>query len=103
MILKLEGHRDLPNATIEDVVRAVYALARPNGPTWVIVNDGGESYAQAAEQEAAGHAASDASLSPGPDQAEERPPQPPGAETEQMASQGPLGPPQNHQKLQYAR
>jgi hypothetical protein len=48
MILRLEGHRDLPKATVEDVARAVYALARPNGPTWVIVNNGGESYAQAA-------------------------------------------------------
>lgn len=51
MRLKLEGHRDIANATIDDVARAVYALARANGPTWVIVNNGGESYAQAAGTE----------------------------------------------------
>ncbi len=48
MILKLESHRDLPNATIEDVVRAVYALARPDGPTYLVLEDGEDSYAQAA-------------------------------------------------------
>jgi hypothetical protein len=35
----------------------------------------------AAKQEAAGHAAPDASPSPGSDQAKERPPEPPGVET----------------------
>jgi hypothetical protein len=28
MRLKLEGHRDIANATIDDVVRAVYEIAR---------------------------------------------------------------------------
>jgi hypothetical protein len=31
MILKLEGHRDIANATIDDVVWAVYEIARPDG------------------------------------------------------------------------
>jgi len=48
MILKLEGHRDLPNATIDDVVWAVYEIARPDGPTYLVVEDGQDTYAQAA-------------------------------------------------------
>jgi len=48
MILKLESHRDLTNATIDDVVRAIYETARPDGPTYIVVEDGEESYAQAA-------------------------------------------------------
>ncbi len=37
MILKLEGHRDLPNTTIDDVVRAVFEITRPDGPTYLVV------------------------------------------------------------------
>ena len=48
MILKLEDHCDLPNATIDDVVRAVYEIARPDGPTYLVVEHGEDSYAQAA-------------------------------------------------------
>jgi hypothetical protein len=48
MRLKLEGHRDMPNATIDDVVRAIYELARPDGATYLIVEDGQDTYAQAA-------------------------------------------------------
>jgi hypothetical protein len=51
MILKLEDHCDLPNATIEDVVRAIYKIARPDGPTYLVVEHGEESYAQAAGTE----------------------------------------------------
>jgi hypothetical protein len=51
MILKLEGHRDLPNATIDDVVRAVHEIARPDGPTYLVVEHGADSYAQAAGTE----------------------------------------------------
>ena len=51
MLLTLEGHCDQPDATIEDVVRAVYAIARPDGPTFLIVAHGEESYAQAAGTE----------------------------------------------------
>jgi hypothetical protein len=48
MQLKLEGYRDIANATIDDVVRAVYEIARPDGPTYLIVEDGQDTYAQAA-------------------------------------------------------
>ncbi len=48
MRLKLEGHRDIANATIDDVVRAVYEMASPDGPTYLIVEDGQDTYAQAA-------------------------------------------------------
>ena len=48
MLLKLEGHRDLPNAMIDDVVRAVYEITRPDGPTYLIVENGQDAYAQAA-------------------------------------------------------
>ena len=48
MILKLDGRRDLANASIDDVVRAVCEIARPDGPTYVVVEDGQETYAQAA-------------------------------------------------------
>jgi hypothetical protein len=51
MILKLEGRCDLPNATIEDVVRAIYEIARPDGPTFLVVEHGEDSYAQAAGTE----------------------------------------------------
>jgi hypothetical protein len=51
MILKLEGHRDLPNATIDDVVRAIYEIARSDGPTYLVVEHGEDSYAQAAGTE----------------------------------------------------
>jgi hypothetical protein len=51
MLLRLEGHCDLPNATIEDVARAVYEIARPDGPTFLVVEHGEESYAQAAGTE----------------------------------------------------
>jgi hypothetical protein len=51
MILKLEDHCDLPNATIEDVVRAIYEIARPDGPTFLVVEHGEESYTQAAGTE----------------------------------------------------
>jgi hypothetical protein len=51
MILKREGHCDLPNATIEDVVRAVYEIACPDGPTFLVVEHGEDSYAQAAGTE----------------------------------------------------
>jgi hypothetical protein len=33
VLLKLEGRRDLANAAIDDVVRAVTEIARPDGPT----------------------------------------------------------------------
>lgn len=48
MILKLEGHCDRLKATIEDVHRAVSALDRPDGPTYVIVESDNGDYAQAA-------------------------------------------------------
>ena len=48
MILKLEGHCDLLNATIEDVVKAVFEIVRPHGPTYLVVEHGEDSYAQAA-------------------------------------------------------
>lgn len=48
MILKLEGHDDRPNATIADITRAVYQIARPDGPTFLVVERGEDSYAQAA-------------------------------------------------------
>jgi hypothetical protein len=51
MILKLEGHRDLPNATIEDVAWAISEIARPDGPTYLVVEHGEDSYAQAAGTE----------------------------------------------------
>lgn len=51
MILRLEGHCDQADATVEDVVRAVYAIARPDGPTFLIVEHGEKSYAQAAGTE----------------------------------------------------
>ena len=51
MILKCEGHCDLPYATIDDVVRAVEEIARPDGPTYLIVEDGQDTYAQAAGTE----------------------------------------------------
>lgn len=51
MILKLEDHRDLSNATIEDVVRAIYEIARPAGPTFLVVEHGEDSYVQAAGTE----------------------------------------------------
>jgi len=51
MILKLEGHRDLPQATMDDVLRAVYGITRPDGPTYLVVEHGEDSYAQAAGTE----------------------------------------------------
>jgi hypothetical protein len=51
MILKLEDHCNLPNATIEDVVWAIYEITRPDGPTFLVVEHGEESYAQAAGTE----------------------------------------------------
>lgn len=51
MILKLEAHRDLSNATIEDVAWAVSEIARPDGPTYLVVEHGEDSYAQAAGTE----------------------------------------------------
>lgn len=51
MILRLEGHCDLSDATIDDIVRAVYEIARPDGPTFLVVEDGEEAYAQAAGTE----------------------------------------------------
>lgn len=48
MILKLEGHCDRPNATIEDVCLAVGALGRPNGPTYLIVEAENGDHAQTA-------------------------------------------------------
>lgn len=47
MILRLEGHCDQSDATIDDIVRAVYEIARPDGPTFLVVEDGEEAYAQA--------------------------------------------------------
>jgi hypothetical protein len=47
-ILKLEDHCDIANATIDDVVWAVYEIARPDGPTYLVVEDGQDTYAQAA-------------------------------------------------------
>jgi hypothetical protein len=51
MILKLEGHRDLPSATIEDVAWAISEIARTDGPTYLVVEHGEDSYAQAAGTE----------------------------------------------------
>jgi hypothetical protein len=51
MLLRCEGQCDLPNATIEDVARALYEIARPDGPTYLVVEHGEESYAQAAGTE----------------------------------------------------
>lgn len=51
MILKLVGHRDLPNASIDDVVWAVYEIARPDGPTFLVIEHGEQAYAQAAGTE----------------------------------------------------
>jgi len=48
MLLRLEGYRDRERATLEDVVRAIYEIARPDGPTFMIIEDGAGSYAQAA-------------------------------------------------------
>lgn len=48
MILRLEGHCDRSDATIDDVVRAVAEIARPDGPTYIVVEDGLDTYAQAA-------------------------------------------------------
>lgn len=48
MILRLEGHCDQADASIEEIVRAVYEIARPDGPTFLVVEDGEDSYAQAA-------------------------------------------------------
>ena len=48
MRLRLEGRRALRNATIDDVVRAVYEIARPDGPTFLVVEDGEAAYIQAA-------------------------------------------------------
>lgn len=48
MRLRLEGHHDQANATIDDIVRAVYEIARPDGPTYLVVENGKEAYAQAA-------------------------------------------------------
>jgi len=47
MLLKLESHRDLANATPEQVARAVSLLASPTGPTYIIL-EGRDSYCQAA-------------------------------------------------------
>lgn len=46
--LKLEGHRDLANASVLDVEAAVSKMASTTGPTFVIVEDGKHSYMQAA-------------------------------------------------------
>jgi hypothetical protein len=48
MILKLEGRRHLPKATIDDVLQAVYQITRPDGPTYLVIEHGEDSYAQAA-------------------------------------------------------
>jgi len=51
MILKLEGHCDLPHATIKDVAWGISEIARPDGPTYLVVEHGEDSYAQAAGTE----------------------------------------------------
>jgi hypothetical protein len=51
MILTLEDHCDLPNATIDDVIRAIYEIARPDGPTFLVVEHGEDSYIHAAGTE----------------------------------------------------
>ena len=51
MRLKLEGHRDQADATIGDIVHAVYEIARPDGPTFLVIEDGEKAYAQAAGTE----------------------------------------------------
>lgn len=48
MRLRLEGHCDQADATIDDIVHAVYEIARPDGPTYLIVEGGEDTYAQAA-------------------------------------------------------
>lgn len=48
MRLRLEGHPDLRNAAIDDIARAVHEIAHPDGPTFLVVEDGGVAYAQAA-------------------------------------------------------
>jgi len=51
MILRLEGHCDQAGATFDQIVRAVYEIARPDGPTFLVVEDGEQAYAQAAGTE----------------------------------------------------
>lgn len=48
MRLQLEGHPDLQTANPRQVTRAVAAVASPIGPTFIIVEDGGGAYCQAA-------------------------------------------------------
>ena len=50
MRLRLEGHCDQADATIDDIVHAIYEIARPDGPTFLVVEDG-KAYAQAAGTE----------------------------------------------------
>ena len=52
MRLRLEGHCDQADATIGDIVHAVYEIARPDGPTFLVIEHGEEAYAQAAGTEA---------------------------------------------------
>jgi len=47
MLLKIESHRDLANATPAQVARAISRLASPTGPTYIILETEG-SYCQAA-------------------------------------------------------
>ena len=52
MRLRLEGHCDQADATIDDIVHAIYEIARPDGPTFLVIEHGEEAYAQAAGTEA---------------------------------------------------
>jgi hypothetical protein len=47
MLLQLESHRDLANATPSQVARAISGLTSPTGPTYIILETEG-SYCQAA-------------------------------------------------------
>jgi hypothetical protein len=48
MRLTLEGHIDTPNATAGDVMRAVAKMARPDGPTFIVLESEDRRYCQAA-------------------------------------------------------
>jgi hypothetical protein len=46
--LVLEGHADRPSASATDVERALRMMARPDGPTYIMLKDAFGGYAQAA-------------------------------------------------------
>jgi hypothetical protein len=48
LTLRLEGHRDIRGATREDIEDAVLKIARPDGPTFIVLEDENGNYSQAA-------------------------------------------------------